>query len=673
MLFSPASSTAVPFQLSARTLHWLLASIVLVSLPHATHLPVWALFFLLIPTAWRLLHQQGRIPLPAQWLKLAMLALLVAGILGMFHTLFGREAGVTLLVGLVGLKLLEINGARDVWVLLLLGYFLIITNLLYSQEIIFAAYLLGVMLVNTATLISLNDATQRIAPAARLRLAFALVALGLPLMVVLFVFFPRIEGPIWGLPSDAHSGVSGLSDTMSPGQLSHLALSDEVAFRVKFYATAPDQPAVAPPSSQLYWRGPVLWWTNGKEWRNLYQSVPGREIPGFFSEALPYTVTLEPHGKPWLFALDMVEQAPQQPMSFLTADYQLHARLPVNQLTRYTVASYLEYRALGITEPQRKTALRLPAKYHPRTRAQAAQWRAELGADDRAVVNKALQWFREQPFVYTLDPPELLQDPVDQFLFESRQGFCEHYASAFTVLMRAAGIPARIVTGYQGGEMNPVGKYLVVRQRDAHAWSEVWLEGDGWTRVDPTAMVSPDRIQAGLDSALPDSQFAPLGFAMNANSALAQWLRQIRNNVDAVRNGWNEWVLGYGPALQQQLMQELGWPQADYQHLTLFMFSALALLLLPMAAWLFYARALPDHDVARRQYARFCRKLARQGLPRLCGEGPLAYGQRIVATRPHWAAQVEEIIRLYLRLRYQRNPTPAHQRALAERVRRFRP
>jgi len=653
------------FALSHSVLVWLLVSLGCVMLPHVLRLPLWAPLLFAILAGWRYGHQRRAWPLPSAGIRILIALALVAGIVGTFHSLFGRDAGVTFLVGLMGLKLLEMNSQRDALLLLFLGYFLILTNFLYSQSPLLAAYLFLAMLLISATLISLSDVCQRLSWIARLRLSAALVAQGIPLMVVLFLFFPRIEGPMWGLPEDAYAGRSGLSDSMTLGNISQLSLSDEVVFRVMFEGEVPAQ-------SDLYWRGPVLWWTDGRTWKNLFQSLQTNVSPLFFGDPVRYTVTLEAHNKPWLFALELPEAPPSNILSYQTVDYQLHARFPVSQLTRYTLVSYSDYHALSLNEQQRSMALRLPKGAHPQARALAATWREKMGEDEQKIVQQALYYFRHEPFVYTLQPPPMLKDTVDEFLFQTRRGFCEHYASAFTVLMRSAGIPARVVTGYQGGEINPLGNYLVVRQRDAHAWSEVWLENQGWVRVDPTAAVSPTRIESGIDTALPP-RFSTLGFEFSQDSALARWTRHWRNGWDALNNGWNQWVLGYGPQRQMQLMRSLGIADPDYHHLALAMLSTLSALLLGIGLWLLRGRYLGVRDPLLRQYQYLCNKLARRGLARHTGEGPLTYAQRVSTARPDLSDQIRSIVHFYLRLRYRQNASILQIKRLAAQVRRFRP
>jgi transglutaminase-like putative cysteine protease len=455
----------------------------------------------------------------------------------------------------------------------------------------------------------------------------------LPVMLILFVLFPRIAGPLWKLPEDGRGASTGLSDTMSPGDVTNLSKSDEVAFRVEF-----DGPP--PPADALYWRGPVLADYDGRTWRQLKvaSSAPTVEAIG---DPVRYSVLLEPHNQRWLFALDVPLAAP--PGARADGALTLLAATQVHERQRYTVHSSPQYRLDPSLSPDmRRHYLSLPSHAHPKARALAAEWRAR-GLSDGEIVGAAAAFFRSQPFVYTLRPAPLPLDPVDQFLFETQRGFCEHYASAFTVLMRAAGVPARVVTGYQGGELNPLGDYMIVRQSDAHAWTEVWLEGHGWTRLDPTALVAPHRIERGLADAVPAGD--PVPFLARSGGLL----KALNLQWDAVNNGWNRWVLGYGPELQRQVLARAG--LGDWLETAAALAVAIAVAL-SVTAILLLRQRVPDADPLAADYARFCRKLERQGLGRRPSEGPQAYAARVASARPELAAQVEAITHLYTRLRY---------------------
>lgn len=651
-----AQSTATA---SLRNLAWLVACLALVAAPHLERLPAWIPLMALMLFVWRLYLAWRRLPLPPRWLLLGLTFGGVAGIYLSFGTILGRNSGVAMLLMLVALKLMELRTQRDAMLVVFLSYFVVITNFLYSQSIPMAAYLLGVVFLITLTLQGLNCMAATPPLPERLRLAGVLLAQALPLMVVLFVFFPRVQGPLWSLPADAQSGRTGLSERMSPGSISELLLSDEIAFRVNFLEEGP------PPAARMYWRGPVLTDFDGQAWEIGRPRFPRRPDVQGVGAPISYEVTLEPHYRPWLLGLEMPATRP--PRSTLSPDFQLMSLRPVRERMRYQLTSYLDYR-IGAqdTAVELGRSLALPQGLNPRARALAEGWRAE-SPDAQRIVQQALEHFRAEPFVYTLQPPLLGEHTVDDFLFGSRRGFCEHYASAFTFLMRAAGVPARVVTGYQGGEVNPLGNYVIVRQADAHAWSEVWIEGRGWLRVDPTAAVAPERVESGINAALPAGESLPLLVRTDL-----EWLLRLRLAVDSVAFRWNQWVLGYNPDRQLEFLARLGMRAPDWRSMASALLTGTGLLMLAFSAWILRRLPARPADPALAAYLRFCRKLAGAGLPRRPGEGPRDYAGRVRAARPALADAVERITALYIALRYGNVDDPGQTRQLRRMVAQFR-
>jgi protein-glutamine gamma-glutamyltransferase len=654
--------TALPTTLSSRPLgtrdvHWLTVVFLLAAGPHLLRMPLWISALVAGIAGARLLQVRLRGALPKKWL-LALVAVAAAGgILLQYRTLFGREAGVSLLVIMLALKLLETGTRRDGMLLGFLGCFLLVTNFLHSQTIPTALYMLVCAWLLVATLIGMQYTGPWPGWRQPVKRASTLIAQALPLMAVLFLLFPRVQGPLWGLPQDAYAGLSGLSDNMSPGSLNNLILSDSVAFRAEF------SDGRTPDSRDLYWRGPVLWDYDGRTWTapRLVQNI--EELPA--DGDVTYTVTLEPHNKRWLFALEFPGQRP--PRSMATRDMQLLSFTPVRSRMRYEMTSSIGA-AYGADDDQSvlSRSLRLPAGSNPRTAAFAEGLRSKH-RDDRSLVAAVLDMFRNENFVYTLSPPLLGEQPVDEFLFGTRRGFCEHYASAFTVLMRAAGIPARVVTGYLGGEINPVGGYILVRQADAHAWVEIWLEKTGWVRVDPTAAVSPARVERGIASALPRSD--PLPMFVRGDFAV---LQRMRLTWDSVTYTWNQWVLGYTPERQRRFLSHLGFSEATWQTMSvmLLIFAGIAVLFGAALALRDLRQARPD--VAKAAYDRFCRKLARRGLPRGAAEGPQVFAGRAARQRPDLAAAITDITTLYVNLRYAGKVHPESLQMLERRSRAFK-
>jgi transglutaminase-like putative cysteine protease len=542
----------------------LLLALAFVVLPHFDHIAWWAISVLTALWVWRLTLALSQRPLPPRF---AMLPLLIGATIAVFaehRTLLGRDAGVTFLLMLLALKLLEMRAKRDVFVVIFLAFFILLTQFLFGQGIVVAVMTLIAVGLLFFVLVSVNMAEQDLNAARKAALVGGVMLKAAPLTLALFVLFPRLNGPLWGMPGETTGTRTGLSQHMTPGAIGRLLESDQIAFRVRFDGGAP------PLTDQLYWRGPVFGQFTGRTWTALGETRgPGAvplEVKPDRRSGVDYTVTIEPHQRDWLFALEWPADLPQLDNGSgrvrMNDDGQLFAGTLISERQRYTVRSYTQFN-LGLNE----TALslrpwtQLPPGFNPRTLALAGELRratpgaTDSRAADAQLVNTVLAKFRREDYRYTLEPPVLGRHSVDEFLFDTRQGFCEHYASAFVTLMRALDIPARVVTGYQGGEYNPVDGYLTVRQSDAHAWAEVWLENRGWVRIDPTAAVAPERVQRGGSRAARQS-----GPAVNlgvGQRAFDLW-RTLRFNWEAMENGWNQWVLSYSVERQRSLLRNLG-------------------------------------------------------------------------------------------------------------------
>lgn len=615
---------------------WLLVAALATAGPHVEHLPLWLSLLVGVVFAWRAWLWHSRSQLPTRWPLALLVAGSVAGIGWQFKTLFGRDAGVALLFLFMALKPMEMTTRRDALVVVMLGYFLLLTHYFYSQSIPTGLWLLLASTLLTATLIRLHGGAQPISRIARY--AALLMAQALPFMLILYLLFPRISGPLWGLPQDAHAGLTGLSERMAPGSLSNLIQSGAIAFRAQFSGGIPEKNA-------LYWRGPVLDDYDGTTWRigALRGNPAGKPAIDVTGKSYDYVSTLEAHNQRWLLALDVPTKLP--PDSELTATLETLAREPVRSRGRYAFTSTVDFHANRLESPTvLQQALRLPSAVNPRARALAAEWRSKYGSPEQ-IRDAALTMFRSEAFFYTLRPPLLGQNSLDEFLFTTRRGFCEHYASAFVFLMRAAGVPARVVTGYQGGELNPVDGFLTVRQSDAHAWAEIWVTGQGWIRVDPTAAVAPSRVEQGIAAALGAGEALPMLSRIDID-----WLLTLRNRWEAANNAWNQWVLGYNPQRQREVLSRLGFGEPDWRSMS----AALAVLcgtaLLLITAGALYQRK--TRHPAQRAWQHYCSRLKSWGIRREEWEGPLDFAARVAREQPRLAALTDEAARHYADLRY---------------------
>jgi transglutaminase-like putative cysteine protease len=641
----------------------LLLSAVMVLAPHAAHLPLWISLVTAATLTWRALITLRGTRLPPLWLLLPVALSAMGGVYLSFNTLLGKDAGVAMLALLLAFKLLEMHARRDLFVVVFLSYFLLLSNFLYSQSMATAAMLIATIIVLLTAQLSFQYTGKVPALARRLRLAASIFAISAPLALLLFVIFPRIQGPLWGMPSDTVGGRTGLSDSMAPGTLSNLAQSTEPAFRVLFQGAPPAQ-------NKLYWRGVVLGNYDGRTWTRI---DAGRELAArpvyapvnieLLGQPIRYQVTLEPHGRRWLYALELPERIHRRfrNPSTVSPELEFLALNPVTERLRYDVSSVLEYTLQADLSPQQLAPwLELPAGYNPRALAWAAK--LQRPGDTLASVNAVLKAFRTEDFHYTLQPPLLGRNAVDDFLFNSRAGFCEHYAGAFVVLMRAMGIPARVVTGYQGGELNPVDRYVTVRQSDAHAWAEVWLAGRGWQRVDPTAAVDPARVETSQARATP-----PTSFGMPALSQLWQfgsgengWLPQLRYKLAAIDNAWNQYVLDFNPERQRSFLQSFSSSTAAWR-------GALAAVLLAalLIAWR-AIRARPRLAPEDALYLAFCRQQAKRGCSRAPDEGPQRYAARLEALplAPDKQAAIRRFLAIYAAVKYGKDSATVRAGAL---------
>lgn len=625
------------------------AGLLLAMMPHWPRLPAWIPVLALASTAWRLGMAWRGWPVIGPLPRVALTLFAVFGIWMHYGNVFGSEAGAALLSVMLALKLLELRRMRDAVLTAGLSYFLVITQFLFSESVTTAVIMLASVVTTTTALTMLQDPDRHVGMRRAARQSVALLLQAAPLMIAMFILFPRLASPMWGVPDLEDAGKTGVGDEMSPGSISQLFIDDSAAFRVTFE----DEP---PAAASRYWRGPVLWRYDGETWTRGQPFGYQQPVLDQTRDHVAYEVNLEPHRRHWLFTLDMPLGAP--PGAMTTGNFEVLKYGRVDELISYEARSALRYVAnpeLGASA--RVAALQLPDGFNPRTRALAEIWRAETESDE-ALVNRALEHFNDNSFTYTLRADPLGRHSVDEFLFDTRRGYCEHYASAFTFLMRAAGVPARVVTGYQGGRYNQFGDYLLVRQSDAHAWAEIWLEGRGWVRADPTSAIDPSRVE--------------LGGAAGVGSQ-SEWGRfsGILMSWDALRNVWNRWVLSYDSERQEFLLSRMGTDRDGWGGRLIFA-AALAGALGLGAALALLSERHRRLSRAEAAWRRFRRKLKRAGLATAASEGPVDLTERAAAAWPEQARALRAIQAAYVTLRYKPAAADDNARRLEQAVRDLR-
>jgi transglutaminase-like putative cysteine protease len=628
-------------------------------LAHITTLPLWVPGIVVACGLIRLrLARAGR-GAPPGALLVTMAVLVVPLLLVRFHTFNGLVAGTALLSVAAGLKLLETKTRRDIYIITLIIYFVSMAALLEGDSFWLLAYLIGVCWLTTATLLRLTSSGPAPGWRRSLRYGGRVLVQALPLALVFWLLFPRFAGPLWRIPNDSQVAASGLSDTMSPGDITQLALSDEVAFRVRFEAATP-------PNRERYWRGPVLDVFDGHTWSRS-PTIQGAAALKPLGPSYKYTVMMEPHRHRWIFMLDWPSSW-NLPRAELDGDYTLTQFDPLSRPVDVVGTSYTQVQATeDLSSRTRSRDLRLPRNRNPRT-IQLAQELRSAHADDMEFVQAVLAMFRQQPFFYTLHPPSLSDNSVDDFLFDTKRGFCGHYASAFAALARAAGIPARVVTGYQGGTLNPYGDYWILRQSDAHAWNEVWIEGRGWVRIDPTAAIAPQRVERGLaDVAATEESLA------SAWQLRSRWFSGMQLRFDMVKQIWRESILDFDQDSQRKLLEFLKIPEPDGQKLVMVLAAAMTLVLVWLTWQVRRELERSSTDETARAYARLCAKLAAAGIARLPHEGAEAYALRVAHLRPDLAGTVMNLCRQYSFLRYSAPTTGVTLGQFQAAVRAFRP
>ena len=642
---------------------WLAVLIAVALAPHAGSVEPWVLAGLGGSVAWRLGAARWGFPLPGRFMRAALTLAGSFAVVFSYRRISGLDAGSALLILMLALKVLETQSTRDRSIVILIAWFVLFAGFLREQSVASIPQLAAGVVFGAMALLQSARPSGLLAPTVALRMTGRLLLQALPLAVALFVLFPRLPGPFWALPAPGGGGRTGLTDQLSPGDITSLAQSDEVAFRVRFKGTSP-LPA------ELYWRGPVLERFDGRRWRTQPDSLR-EQLPRLRNYAAPatagqreysYEITLEPNQQRWLLPLEtpIVWDAPD---SRLTGTLELLNKRPVDRRMAWNGRS-VGAGSFRDPRPPGRVNRALARGTNPRSVALAREMRGDA-ASDADYLRRVLHMFREEKFFYTLQPPSLGEQPVDEFLFGSRAGFCEHYASAFAVLARAAGLPARVVAGYQGGERNPLADYWIIRQSDAHAWTEVWLDGR-WVRYDPTAAVAPERIEKGLDAAVPSLAGDTLPLLGGG-----AWFERMALSWDAVNATWDRWVLAFGHDQQSALLEELGIQSPSLRDIALACAITVSAVLLVFT--LLGMRSGPARpDRVEEIWQALCRRLAKTGRPRAPHEGPTEYAAAVAALRPDLGVTVQALAGQYLQLRYEQTPTVADVQRFARLVRTLR-
>ena len=648
----------------ARDTLFLLAVIAWTVLPHFPHLPAWCILLTVLMLAWRTQLALVNGAMPSRWWLVALLLVAAGLTLWTYRTLLGKEPGVTMAVTLMALKTLELRARRDAFVVFFLGFFIVLTHFLYSQSLLVAlAMLVSVWGLLTALVLAHMPVGQpglRQAGALAMRTAL----FGAPIMALMFVLFPRI-GPLWGVPKDGVP-TTGLSSSMRMGSVAEVALSDKVALRVRFLDRVP-------PPQAMYFRGPVLTQFNGVEWTPLpeFSGAAPRLDLQVRGEPVRYEMTLEPQSLAVLPLLEAGLKAPQIENYRVRQrdDMQWVAHRPVFERVRFEAEAHTDFR-LGIAWPAAyfmNEALELPSGFNPRTLEWAAAMRRDpryAHADPRTLAEAVLMHIRRAGYTYTLTPDVYgeadARATIDEFWLDRKLGFCEHFAAAFVVVMRAMDVPARVVTGYQGADPLPVDGFHIVRQSHAHAWAEYWDDTAGWVRTDPTAAVAPERVLRSRNLAPAPGLVA--GTLGNMNPEL---LAQLRGAWEAANNRWNQWVLNYSRGQQLDLLKSLGFRSPSWEDLALLLIGALSSLALAGALWAWWDRRRVDPWVRQMDSVR--RALRLLHIEAGAHEAPRALAQRVLHELGSAGETLAQMLNIIDQQRYSRAASRRPDGALTRR------
>ncbi len=644
-------------QISQQTLVFLLISIGLITFPHINHLPLPLFAFFFVMLLWRSIAVWNIRFMPNNVMIFLLTVFAVVLLMTQQSTVMGRDSGTGLFVVALGLKLLEIKKRRDLYLACFLSFIVASSQFLYQQSILMTLYILFVCCVLFATLIIINSHQPNTSQA--IFSGLKIFGQAIPIGLILFIFFPRFEAPRWTFFEEEKRGITGLSDTLEPGSISQLGLSGEMVFRAKFVGAVP-------PRHERYWRGPVFSYTDGVRWEQTenLRHIRYMDTPKFQGKTYQYSILMEPQDNKWVFALDMPSVFPSELVR--NALYQLVNSNKRKERQAYKLISHTQYNTGYITKTEYRNNLQIPGE--PSARIMDLVER--LGGFDKTemdYVQSVLYHFKSNNFYYTLLPGLIEENPIETFLFETQKGFCSHYATAFVYLMRVAGIPARVVTGYQGGELNEAGEFLVIRQANAHAWSEVWLEDRGWIRVDPTTAIAPQRIQQDINVDL-QMETGNVSFAGYELSSFQRFWKQTKDIWGSIDYNWQHWVINYTRDNQTRFLSMFG--IGDIKSMLVHLLIGIAFCLLVLSWFVLKKRPLPiDKELAL--YLKFCRKLSRSGITKEASETASQFSKRLQQKYPDSADKVRLITDLYNQVRYLKNPDQHKITQLKKEIRAF--
>ncbi len=634
-----------------RLLYISIGLLTLTALPHFNHLrfEVMAVFLCLV--SYRCMAARYRWLPRNRWIVYAFAAIGFTIAAWYYGPPIGRDPGVAFLVIMLGLKSVEITSRRDVGIVVMLGLFTVMTHFLYADGIQWTLPLLVLVVALFWLLAQMEHATPKPFMLSDLRLVGKMLVQALPVVIILFYLFPRLSGALYLFQGDTSEGISGLSESLKMGTISNLIESEEIAFTASFFDQTP------PSAQERYWRGNNFWVTDGREWtRGGHGTHLIRKDRGAVrSSNFRYEIELEPSNQNWLFSLDHPLEAPER--AWLQGDHHLISREPVKKVLRYQLDAVSFQGVDALSEQEKQLALTLGDTVITPRLEKLIETFTEGATSSVMVANRALQYFNQNNFIYSLSPPLLASEaPVDEFMFESQKGFCGHYASSFATMMRYAGIPARIVVGYLGGDYNPRSNQIVVRQSDAHAWTEIWQENRGWIRVDPTAAVAPERVEGSIDL----DSLGSDGRVLFDSSNLSGLKRLVIEAVwikDAIKAKWNRWFINFDNDRQKELLKSLGLDKFDFRYVSIIAFLVALVLLSLVSLWLFRGERKKVDPVSK-LVKQFDQKMRKLGVPRNPNEGPRDFQARATQAFPHLESQLAEITNHLVSLRYASQSVP---------------